>query len=86
MASNSTSGPEEAYECTLNNQCLTIISVGGFFGLMFCCMCTTVIIRLINFYSIDLPLRSLPAPEPQDPKPLNSENPIRVVTMEEDPC
>lgn len=85
MASNSTSGPDEAYECTLDNQCITIISVGGFFGLMLCCMCTTVIIRLINFCSPDVPLTPLQRPDQQDPKPFSSDNPIQVVTMEEDP-
>ncbi len=95
MASNSTTGhsTEETYECTLNNQCATIISLSLFFGLLFLCACASIIIRFTLCCERDAPLDATDATDAtdaahnQDPKPLQSqENPIRVASIEEDPC
>ena len=96
MASNSTSPTQgttgDGYECNMNNQCVTIISIGTYFALIFFCSCCTLSYRClqrINFIDEreEAATRRQQQQQQQQPKEdTRVENPIRASVADEDPC
>lgn len=93
MASNSTSPSQGAtgdeYECNMNNQCVTIISISTFFGVIFLCSICTICYRFYqNFFYIhdefEEPSSAQQCQEHKENAPV--QNPIHVAVSEEDPC
>lgn len=82
--SNSTTADGE-YHCTLENSCTTFISIGTFFSLLFVCACGALLYRYKSVCAVGLQEEVLEN-RTQEPKPIIVQNPITVVTLDEDPC
>lgn len=82
--SNSTAADGE-YHCTLENSCATFVSIGVFFSLLFVCACGGLLYRYKSVCAA-VPQEDVFENRTQEPKPIVVQNPISVVTLDEDPC
>ncbi len=73
---------DDGMECNLRNSCVAVISVSCSLGLLTCCLCFAICIRMFALENKEWALRCI-AVEPQTTVVLN---PIQKVVVDEDPC
>jgi hypothetical protein len=73
---------DDGMECNLRNSCIAVISISCSLGLLTCCLCFAICIRLFALENSEFALRFI-AVEPQQTKVII--NPIQKVVVDEDP-
>jgi hypothetical protein len=84
MASNGTAVSGDDYSCDMKNQCLTVISISTFFGLLLICSCLAICYRCFwkeESVSVTTPLEAA-AQQQQQPQ---QKPEIIDVAVDEDP-